>query len=224
MRDPRGAARNEGGVRRETRDARRHLPQYRLHPVQGVAAILREFPRAHAQFQGARNRSRRGCADRSRPHDGAQGRGRVSQRQGRRVSVQEEQDHLAEGGWPDRGAGKSRGRWRGLRDEAHRHSDRQRERAASGRGGGRKADRHVHGRPRAGCGSGPSRRDRGRLYRAGTRQRLAAARRGGDGHRVPRPHRADDGRRGGARVRARACQAGDEVPPRHEGNGCAQGQ
>ena len=38
--DPRRPARHEGRLRREARDPRRHLPQRRLHPVQGAAAIL----------------------------------------------------------------------------------------------------------------------------------------------------------------------------------------
>ena len=64
-----------------------------------------------------------------------------------------------------------------LRHEAHRHRHRQRERAARRRRGGREADRHLHRRAGAGHGARPSGGDRRRLHRAGTRQRLAAARR-----------------------------------------------
>ena len=58
----------------------------------------------------------------------------------------------------------------------------------------------------------------GGYHRAGTRQRLAPARRRGDGGRVPRPHRARHGHRSRQALSARARQAGHQVPPRHQGD------
>ena len=62
--------------------------------------------------------------------------------------------------------------------------------------GGREADRHLHRRAGAGQSAGPPGGDRRRLYRAGTRQRVAPAGRRGDRGGIPRPHRAGHGRRG----------------------------
>ena len=91
VRHPRGAARPEGGRGREARHARRHLPQRRLHPLQGAAACLRGL-------RGGRARLRRPWASRcraeARPRQdaGLQGPGREGQRRRRRLPAQEEQD------------------------------------------------------------------------------------------------------------------------------------
>ena len=45
LRHPRGAARHEGRRGRKARHPRRHLPQYRLHPVEGAAAMRPSFTR-----------------------------------------------------------------------------------------------------------------------------------------------------------------------------------
>ena len=72
-------------------DPRRHLPQRRLHPVEGAAARLRTVRGGRAQFArmgigvGTPKLDLAGA-------DEVQGRGRRRQRQGRRVPAQEEQD------------------------------------------------------------------------------------------------------------------------------------
>ena len=57
--DPRGAAGHERRLRREARNPRRHLPQYRLHPVEGAAAILREIRGGAARHGRAWREARR---------------------------------------------------------------------------------------------------------------------------------------------------------------------
>ena len=91
LRDPRGAARHEGRGGREARDPRRHLPQRRLHPVEGAAARLRNVRGGRALLRQDGHR-RRHAEARSRRDDEVQGRRRRRQRQGRRVPAQEEQD------------------------------------------------------------------------------------------------------------------------------------
>ena len=108
LRHPRGAARHEGRGGREGRDLRRHLPQRRLHPVEGAAARFRAVrggrpPVRHHGHQGRQARAR------SRRHDEIQGRGRRRQRQGRRLPVQEEQDRRLSRRRPHRGARQGRG-------------------------------------------------------------------------------------------------------------------
>ena len=77
VRHPRRAARHEGRLRREARHPRRHLPQHRLHPLQGAAAIVRGIPPRDARAEGPRRAGRRREA-RPRAHAGTQGRGRVA--------------------------------------------------------------------------------------------------------------------------------------------------
>ena len=72
---------------------------------------------------------------------------------------------------------------------------------------------------RAGAGEGPGEAHRGRRRRdrARTRLGLAAARRGGDGRRIPRPHPARHGRRNRQAVPAHAGKAGLGIPARPQG-------
>ena len=91
LRHPRGAARPEDRGGREARHLRRHLPQYRLHPVEGAAACLRALSRRPGTAS-PRWASASAPEARSQRHDGVQGRRRRRQRQGRRVPAEEEQD------------------------------------------------------------------------------------------------------------------------------------
>jgi four helix bundle protein len=92
-RDPRGAARDEGGVRGEGGRARRHLPARRVHPLQGAARLVGAVRPDPAQGGAARD-PRGDAGDRRRRHDEAQGRGRhrPDARGGR--ALQEEQDRV----------------------------------------------------------------------------------------------------------------------------------
>ena len=118
----------------KTRHLRRHLPERRLHPLEGAAACLGAFRggRAHASRRWA---SRSASRARSRGDAQIQGRGRRRQRQGRRVPVQEEQDR------------------RLSRHGAHR-------RARQGRGEGATTARRRRSRPRT-SSSPPARTWRG---------------------------------------------------------------
>jgi dihydrolipoamide dehydrogenase (EC 1.8.1.4) len=71
----------------KTRDPRRHLPQCRVHTVQGVAAIIRELSRRPARFCRTW-RDRRGGPFRPAQNDGPQGRSRHREHQGRRIPFQ----------------------------------------------------------------------------------------------------------------------------------------
>ena len=84
LRDSRGAARPEGRARREARHPRRHLPQRRLHPLEGAAALLRALRRvvhspAHMGIKVSSVEAR--PPGMLKP----QGRGRRRQRQGHRL-------------------------------------------------------------------------------------------------------------------------------------------
>ncbi len=113
LRDPRGATRHEGRRRREAQDARRDVPQHRLHTLQGAAVRLGNVRGGRARLGAARRRRRRAQA-RPRRDDEAQGRDRRRQRQRRGVPVQEEQDRLGGRRGPHRRArqGRRQGRRR----------------------------------------------------------------------------------------------------------------
>ena len=91
LRDPRRAARHESRGGREGQDLRRHLPQRRLHPVEGAAPRVASCSRRPATISPDGHQGV-GAEARSRRDDEIQGRGRRRQRQRRRVPVQEEQD------------------------------------------------------------------------------------------------------------------------------------
>ena len=175
------------GLHRQPRDARRHLPQYRLHPVEGAAAIVGEIRRGAARARRARDQGRRGGA-RSRRDDGRKDKVVDDPDPRRRVPVPQEQGRLAEGrariAAPGRvalaratgGAG-GRGRRDHHRDRLGEHpAARDRDRRAADR----VLDRRAGARPRAGAAGG----DRRRLYRARTRLGVGAARRQGHGRRI----------------------------------------
>ena len=87
---------------------RRHLPQRRLHPVEGAAARLRNVRRGRA-FVRQDGHRRRHAEARSRHHAEVQGRGGRRQREGRRFPAQEEQDRFGVRHGPHRGARQGRG-------------------------------------------------------------------------------------------------------------------
>ena len=107
LRDARSAAGHEGRGCREMADLWRHLPQHRLHPVQGAAACLRNVRGGRSQLSASWV-SRSARPAQSVDHDGAQGRYCGLQYRRHRISVQEEQDHRVSRHRLDRGAGQGR--------------------------------------------------------------------------------------------------------------------
>ena len=81
---------HEGRRRREARNARRHLPQRRLHPVEGAAARVRAVRGGRPRLR--RHGHRRRAEAQPREDARLQGRGREGQRRRRRLSPEEEQD------------------------------------------------------------------------------------------------------------------------------------
>ncbi len=130
--------------------------------------------------------------------------------------------------WRRQGCGHRRGRQGdGGRGEKHRHRHRApRSPAFPGVEGRvrREGGAFLHRRAFACKGSRPSGRRRRRRHRAGARLGLGAARRQGDGGRVPRHHPRRHGRRGGEAVPAHAGQAGHGIPARRQGDRGEQGR
>ena len=157
LRHPRGAARPENRGGREARDLRRHLPQHRLHPVEGAAARLRIVRGSRPQLRQDGHRRLRAQA-RSQGDDGVQGPGRRRQRQGRRLPAQEEQDRCLSRRRPHRRARQGRGQRRrrqdaDARDQIHRHRHRLRRRAPQRHRDRREAHRVVDRRAGAAGGA-----------------------------------------------------------------------
>ena len=75
-RDPRGAARHARRLRREGPDARRHVPQRRLHPAQGAARFERALSPGAATASRVHGIRSSGVDARPAGDDGAQGQGR----------------------------------------------------------------------------------------------------------------------------------------------------
>ena len=225
LRHPRGAARHEGRGGREARDPRRHLPQRRLHPVEGAAARLRDVRGGRAQFaeDGHRASARRSSI--SPTHDEVQGRGGRRQRQGRRLPVQEEQDRHGARHRPDR---RRPARSRSRPPTARRRRWRPRPSSSPPartwrRSRGVDIDEQAHRRPRPArialdkvpgqllvVGAGVIGLELGSVWR-----RLGAKVTRG---RVPRPHPARHGRRGGRAVAAHPGKAGHRVQARLQGH------
>jgi hypothetical protein len=97
--DPRGAARPQDGLRRKPRDAGRHLPQRRLHPVQGAAPRFRtiSMKRIRARWREVRHQDRSPSLDLGAMHGGADKVVSEGADRRDRVSVQEEQGRMAQG-------------------------------------------------------------------------------------------------------------------------------
>ena len=222
LRDPRGAARHEGRRGREERDARRHLPQCRMHALEGVAVCLRDV-RGGRTFVRKDGRQRRRAETRSSLDDEFQAAGHRRQRQGRRVPDEEEQDRRHQRQGKILGTGKvevtgSDGRTQTRGDQEHRHCDRFRYRAAEGHRDRRKAHRVLDRGALARQGAGEVIDRRRRRDRARTRLGVAPAR--GAGHRrgISRPHPAGHGRRGRQAIPAHSREAGLCVQARRQGH------
>ena len=147
LRGARGAARHEGRRGRKERHARRHLPQCRLHAVEGAAACLRNV-RGGRAFLCQDGHQRLRAETRSARDDEFQAAGHRRQRQGRRVPDEEEQDrrHQRQGQGARHRQGRSHRRRRqdaGGRDQEHRDRHRLRYRAAEGHRDRREAHRVV---------------------------------------------------------------------------------
>ena len=93
-------------------------------------------------------------------------------------------------------------------DQEHRHRHRLRRGAAQGRRDRRQAHRDVDQAHRARQGAAAAAGGRRRRDRARARLGVAAARRAGDGGRIPRPHPARHGQRGRPAVAAPPGKAG----------------
>ena len=200
LRDPRRATRTEDGRRREGRDLWRHLPQCRLHSLQGAAPRLAYVRRGGAWPRAAR-RHRRSAAPRSRGDDEAQGRHGRRQCQRRRLSVQEEQDRRLSRRRPDSTA-PARSRSTDA-DGAVQTLETKNIVIATGSavaplrdasGAEIAVDEKTilssTGALALDEGAEAARRRRRRRHRTRARLGLAAARGGGDGHRISRPHPA----------------------------------
>ena len=201
VRHSRSAARHEGGRRGEARHLRRHLPQRRLHPLQGAAARLRALRGGGTRL---RRHGHRGARAQARPRQdaGLQGPGRERQRRRRRVPAQEEQDRhrLRHGQDPRPRQGRSGRRKRrqaAARGQEHRHRHRLGRRPAARHRHRRTDHRVVDRRPSVAAGAQAHAGGRCRRDRAGARLRVAPAGIGGAGGRVPRSHPARHGRRRG---------------------------
>ena len=199
LRDPRGATRHEGGRGGEVADVRRHLPEHRLHSVEGAAAGIRAVrgSEPRAAEDGRRGRQTK---TRSSDHDEIQDRRRRRQHQGRRLPVQEEQDRSLSGHRAHRRHRQGRGEG-GRRqdgnagDQEHRHRHRLRCRETERHRDRREAHHLVDRRAAARQGPGKDAGDRRRRDRARAWLGVAAARIGSRGGGIPRPHSSGHGRR-----------------------------
>ena len=195
LRHPRRPARHEGGLRRKARHARRHLPQCRLHPVQGAAAIVGEFHRADARVGRPRHRWSAGVKlDLARMQAR---KGEVVTANVKGVEFLFRKNKVT---WL-KGTGRivAPGQGRGRRHRVRRRSTSSSPPAAKAcRCPASTVDEKrivtSTGALELDASARPSGGDRRRRDRPGTRQRLAPAGRRGDGGRVPRPHRPRHGR------------------------------
>ena len=105
-------------------------------------------------------------------------------------------------------------------NEKHRHRHRLRCRAAAGHRHRREAHRVVDRRVGAAESAGQAARGRRRRDRARARLGVAAARRGGDRGRVPRPHPPRHRSRCGEEFPAHPAEAGHRVQTVVQGHGC----
>ncbi len=167
---PRRAARPEDRGGGEARHFRRHLPEHRLHSVEGALACLRIVRGSRPQIREDGHQCRRAEA-RSGRDDEIQGRRRRRQRQGRRLPPEEEQGRCLSRNRAHRRARQGRGEGRRRQDpdfgnKEHRDRHRLRRGAAEWRGDRRKAHRIVRHRDRARQGAGAPSGDRRRRDRA----------------------------------------------------------
>ena len=218
-RDPRRPAREKDRGGREGQ-GRRALPELRLHPRQGGAALGRSAERdPRGGGVRAEGRRRRG---RLRGRAGAAREGRLDAHRRRRRAVQEEQDR------PDRGRRDAdrRGRRARRRADDRRRDGDPRHRLGPARDPGRRV-RRTRDRHRAGLGAGgaarpPGGRRRGRV-RSGDRLGLRPAGQRGAAAGGARARAPERGRRHLAPGRARPQAPGHRRAHRHPGRG-RQGQ
>ena len=132
-------------LRREPRDAGRHLPQRRLHPVQGAAPRVRTVRGSApaARSPSSASRSHGAKLDLDAMHGQRRRRGQGADRR-HRIPVQEEQGRLAEG--PRRFTGRahaSRSASESVTREEHRHRHRLVGHAAARRRGRQEGRRRL---------------------------------------------------------------------------------
>ena len=147
LRDSRRTTRHESRRGREECDTRRHLPQCRVHAIEGAAVCLRDVRRGRA-FLCENGRQRLRAEARSALDDELQAAGHRRQRQGRRVPDEEEQNRRHPWHGQDSRHRQGRGvrqRWQDAdgRDQKHRHRHRFGYRPAEGHRDRRKAHRVV---------------------------------------------------------------------------------
>ena len=182
LRHPRGAARPEDRGGREARDLRRHLPQHRLHPVEGAAARLRAVrggrPHASARWASASPRpSSISPAMMAFKDQGVDGNVK-----GVEFLLKKNKVDTFHGAGAHRRARQGRGQGRRRQDadarhQIDRHRHRLRRRAPQGHRDRREAHRLLDRRAGARRGAGASAGGRRRRDRARARLGLAAARR-----------------------------------------------
>ncbi len=214
--------RPQGGSRREDADLRRHLPEHRLHPVEGAAAHIRDVRTGRPPVRELRHQ---GCCAGTRPQDddGTQGRRRRTEHLGRHLPVQEEQDRHLPGHRQHRrrrqaAGGRGRRHRTCGRGASNRHCHRFRGGAAARRRDRRGARGQFDRRAVSQPGAGAADRGRRRGDRARARLGVAAARGGGDGGRVPRPRAPRSRRRDRQAGAAHPCPPGHGFPPVEQGH------
>ena len=226
--DPRRAARAEDRLRREPRDAGRHLPQRRLHPVQGAAPRLRAVrgsrARRRSPSSGVKIERRRARPRRDARREGQGGQGADRRH---RVPVQEEQGRLAQGR-SRRSRAPTPGQGRRPHGHARRTSSsppaRRSLRCPASRSTTRRRIVDSTGALELAAGAQAPGGDRRRGDRARAGLGLAAARRQGHRGRVPRPDPARHGRRGAQGSRQDLQEAGLRLPHCRPRSPSAEGQ
>ena len=208
-------------VRREARDLRRHLPQRRLHPVEGAAAVLASVRGGGARSRRARHQGRR--RRRSTSPQFMKRKGEVVDATTKGVAFLFKKNKITsfQGTGRIETAGAVAVRRRRRRGQGHARRQEHPDRlglgsdAAAGRDGRREEDRLLDRRARARRGAQAPGRGRRRHHRPRARLGVASARLRRDGGRVPRPHHAGRRRRDHQALPALARQAGPEVQARH---------
>ncbi len=202
---------------------RRHLPECRLHSVQGAAGILRAVAPRAARVRGARHQARRRRA-RPRGHAEAQGQHRQAEHRGHPGAVQ-----ARPGVTPLQGHGKllpgrkveftaHEGETKVLQAKHVVLASGSEPMALKSAPFDGDAHRRFLGRARVRRRAEAAGRDRRRRHRAGARQRLAAARRRGRRAGGARAVPADGGRPGGQGSAQALQEARPGHPPRREGH------